>query len=460
LNIYYILLLFVILSSKINAQDVTVTLTTLVQGTAISLDSIYLKNITNGSQVMLTGLPPSVTTYEISLSKGTIIYGIKELSELNFGFSLYSNKPGELRFYAKISSPVQIKFSLYDIAGRLVSFEYLDCSSGISLITFHPGNIHLGILLVEGSGYKQVFKVTGQNDTSTEMSLFGESAVSFDSNQKAFVNYLAHSDNFTFTPGDSVRFSVYQHDIYPGSIVSGPQQGDTIVIEVVRPCPGTVVVSDYDGNIYSTIQIGTQCWMRENMNATHYADGTELINGTGVGYIDPESTIKYWFHYEDNPDNSIVYGRLYTWNAVMNGNDGTGQGKVQGICPLGWHVPSDDEWKTLEMYLGMSREEADLTRQWRGTDEGGKLKEAGTLHWYQFNIGATNKSGFSALPGGERVFGGEWFYLTTIGYWWTSTKQTQVLLPVTRILTRAHSTIYRDALASPANGMSVRCIKD
>jgi hypothetical protein len=186
-------------------------------------------------------------------------------------------------------------------------------------MTCHPGKILTGILFVEGSGYEQVFKVIGQTELSTEGRFFSESAVSFDSYKNALINDVVHADNFSFAPGDSVRFSVYQHDIYTGSLVSSPKQGDTIVIEALQPCPGTAVISDYDGNTYSTIQIGTQCWMRENMNTTHYADGTELIDGTGVGFINPGSTIKYWFNYEDNPENSVVYGRLYTWCAVMNG---------------------------------------------------------------------------------------------------------------------------------------------
>jgi uncharacterized protein (TIGR02145 family) len=200
--------------------------------------------------------------------------------------------------------------------------------------------------------------------------------------------------------------------------------------------------------------------MRENMNTTHYADGTALVDGTGLENIGVDCTIKYWFNYEDQPDNNALYGKLYTWSAVMNGNDGASQEKVQGICPSGWHVPGDEEWKTLEMFLGLSREEADYTNEWRGTDEGGKLKESGTFHWVQYNIGATNESGFSALPGGQRLYDGSWGSLTTMGYWWTSTKHSQVLLPVSRILSGSFSSIYRYVFMTPSDGISVRCVKN
>jgi uncharacterized protein (TIGR02145 family) len=409
---------------------------------------------------MMTDLPAAIRTYEINLSKGKIIYGIKELNGSGFGFFLYSNKPGDLKLYARIPSPALCNLMLFDLQGRLVFKESLYCQSVTSLISFRPGYIPTGILSVEGSGYKQGYKVTGSKDESIGVSIADESTLSSDFSGKTFFKDPTDSDDFIFTPGDSVRFSVFHHDIYPGSLLCQPKQDDSIVLDVSRPCPGFPLITDYDGNTYTTVQIGTQCWMRENMNTTHYAEGTALIDGTGAGNIGVECTIKYWFNYEDHPDNNALYGRLYTWCAVMNGNDGTSQEKVQGICPSGWHVPGDEEWKTLEMFLGMSREEADYTNEWRGTNEGGKLKESGTFHWGQYNFGATNESGFTALPGGQRLYDGSWNSLTTMGYWWTSTKHSQVLLPISRMLSGSYSSIYRYVFMTPSDGISVRCVKN
>jgi len=135
-------------------------------------------------------------------------------------------------------------------------------------------------------------------------------------------------------------------------------------------------VTDFDGNVYKTIKIGEQWWMAENLKTTHYADGSALVDGTDSGDIFSDYDTKYYFWYNnDSLTYAETYGALYTWAAVMNKETSSNENPsgVQGICPVGWHVPSDEEWKELEMFLGMSREEADETGH-RGTDEGAKMK--------------------------------------------------------------------------------------
>ncbi|NOZ45452.1 MAG: T9SS type A sorting domain-containing protein [Chlorobi bacterium] len=152
-------------------------------------------------------------------------------------------------------------------------------------------------------------------------------------------------------------------------------------------------VTDYDGNVYQTVVIGDQEWMAENLKTTHYAGGTPLVDGTGiVGDFSGDYTTKYYFWYNDDSANSDIYGALYTWAAAMNGaaSSETNPSNVQGVCPDGWHLPSDAEWTELTDYLG-------------GIEiAGGKMKETGTSHWSVPNEGATNESGFNALPGGVR----------------------------------------------------------
>ena len=111
-------------------------------------------------------------------------------------------------------------------------------------------------------------------------------------------------------------------------------------------------------------------------------------------------------------NNVATYGRLYNWYAVADSRN---------IAPTGWHVPSDAEWKQLEMYLGMSQSEADGLAV-RGTTEGGKMKEAGTTHWLNPNTGATNESGFSGLPGGYRGYNGSYYGIGGIADFWSSTE--------------------------------------
>ena len=174
-------------------------------------------------------------------------------------------------------------------------------------------------------------------------------------------------------------------------------------------CPWTV--TDIDGNVYQTVLIGDQCWMAENLKVTHYRNGDPIPNVTDDYEWSLLSTGAYC-EYDNNPANVATYGRLYNWYAVDDSRN---------IAPEGWHVPTDAETKQLEMYLGMSQAEADAT-SWRGTDEGGKLKEAGTTHWSPPNTGATNESGFTALPGGYRNLSGYFNHMGLIAYFWSSTE--------------------------------------
>ena len=175
-----------------------------------------------------------------------------------------------------------------------------------------------------------------------------------------------------------------------------------------------------DGQTYNTVTIGSQTWFAENLNYE-----TAVIVPQRVGSF-----------------NGDVYGQLYTWDAAMN------------ACPDGWHLPGDDEWKALEMYLGMSQSEADDTG-WRGTDEGKKLKS--TNGWNN-NGNGTDEVGFSAFPGGYRNFNGEIYDLGYNGHWWSAT---------TNVTWHAWSRAlgFGDDREGRINedmgfGLSIRCVQD
>ncbi len=200
-----------------------------------------------------------------------------------------------------------------------------------------------------------------------------------------------------------------------------------------------------NGQSYNTVQIGTQCWMAENINL-----GTR-INGANE---QTNNSIIEKYCYDDNETNCNTYGGLYQWNEMMQyvTTEGT-----QGICPTGWHLPTDDEWKTMELYLGMSQSEADDIG-WRGTDEGGKMKETGTTHWNSPNTGATNSSNFTALPGGYRYSNGSFSGLGYYGDWWASTGGSGTYA-WTRTLNFDYDQVHRNN-PNKTNGFSVRCLKN
>jgi uncharacterized protein (TIGR02145 family) len=163
-------------------------------------------------------------------------------------------------------------------------------------------------------------------------------------------------------------------------------------------------VRDIDGNYYKVVKIGSQIWMAENLKTTHYSDGTIIpLLEDSVSWINLDYTSKAYCYYNNRVEYSDIYGALYNWAAAMNGTSSSNLNPsgVQGVCPDGWHLPSDSEWKELEMYLGMSQIEANKSGN-RGTVEGGKLKSSGYTYWESPNTGATNSSGFTALPSGTQ----------------------------------------------------------
>ncbi len=217
---------------------------------------------------------------------------------------------------------------------------------------------------------------------------------------------------------------------------------------------GEVIIDSRDWKNYTTVQIGTQCWMAENLNI-----GT-MIDGTGEQTDNP--TIEKYC-YDNNTSNCDTYGGLYQWAEIvqyMNGATNTTSwdpvptGNVQGICPHGWHLPTDEDWKTMEMVLGMSQSEAD-NNGWRGTDEGEKMKS--TNGWYN-NGNGTNSSGFTALPGGGRTIDGSFGYLGETGSWWSSSEISGTLAWF-RLLGYSYDRVYR-YYNLKAYGFSVRCLKN
>jgi uncharacterized protein (TIGR02145 family) len=200
---------------------------------------------------------------------------------------------------------------------------------------------------------------------------------------------------------------------------------------------GALRVRDYDGNYYNTIQIGNQIWMTENLKTTTYANGDSIKDGIDIGNLSLEEIPKYWFAYDNDKNNIPIYGNLYTWYAI---ND------ERNICPSGWHIPSISEWSLLIDHLGGE------------FIAGGKLKERGTIHWNAPNEGATNSSGFQALPGGVRGYGGPFGNIQYGANYWTSTEK-DLIEAYNYGLSFGNSSVYYGG-SDKKVGFSVRCIKD
>lgn len=196
-------------------------------------------------------------------------------------------------------------------------------------------------------------------------------------------------------------------------------------------------VSDFDGNIYETVKIGDQTWMKENLKTTKLNNGVSIENMTdNFGWSETMSPAYCW--YECVPANKDIFGGIYNYTAVSTGR----------LCPQGWHVPSIDDWNELVDYLGGI------------AAAGGKMKESGTEHWNSPNSDATNQSGFTGLPGGYRSFrDGAFFSVKDNASWWSTsinTSSTAWIVAITLYNTTAVQVVSGDL----RYGVSVRCLKN
>jgi uncharacterized protein (TIGR02145 family) len=212
----------------------------------------------------------------------------------------------------------------------------------------------------------------------------------------------------------------------------------------VTGCVGQTSLT-YDGRSYDLVEIGGQCWFADNLATDQYRNGdfipTGLDNTTWQN-----TTAGAYAIYNNDLANDVTYGKLYNWFTTVD---------IRGLCPTGWHVPTHCEWMYLEGSLGMSVADQETTGG-TGTNEGGALKA--TSNWDFPNVGATNSSGFTGLPGGYRPNFGTFSNVGAIGYWWSSTERSYSSAWM-RLLDYNSSRVSRFGF-NKTRGYSVRCVRD
>jgi len=195
-------------------------------------------------------------------------------------------------------------------------------------------------------------------------------------------------------------------------------------------------VKDVDGNVYKTVTIGTQVWFVENLKTTKYNDGTDIPLVTDTDEWKNLAAPGYCW-YDNDIDNINPYGALYNWYVVNTGK----------LCPEGWHVPTNDEWYALFIYLDPV-----------GEEEVGKLKETGTTHWNSPNTGATNETGMTIVPGGGRDKYGIFQQMRTQGMYYSLLEDSP--LQSRGFIFFSDNSTYGVRVDLKTWGFSVRCIKD
>jgi uncharacterized protein (TIGR02145 family) len=408
----FLFLLAGMLSLSVMGQKSTITLTftsAYYQGTYVPLDSIRVTNVTQGMDTVLY-YPDTVLVLESNV-------GIPGYKMSGDGFRVIQNRPnpstGQTKINIFVPEKGKVGINITDVGGRSLLRSDWQLDRGTHSFNFTMGETGLLFLTATWEGINSTIKILSEGTANPQNALIYAGFEGTGSNLKSNEQALG----FAFNLGDSLIYIGYAQT--PASIIGSdvledrPQSSKTYLFEIVEgiPCPGIPAVT-YAGRTYTTVQIGTQCWFKENLN---YSTGNSWC-------------------YNNNSSNCNTYGRLYDWQTAL------------GACPSGWHLPSDAEWTALTDFLGGE------------SIAGGKMKEAGTAHWLSPNTGATNSSGFTALPGGNRLSNGNFFYLTYYAHFWSSTE-----LSFTSTWERNLYYNYEDVnryYGDKTLGISSRCVHD
>jgi len=433
---YYILLivLFAIASMLAYGQRPTMELTfTAINNTDwVQLDSIRVMNRTQGGDTVLY-YPDTVLVLDFTT-------GIPEPANDNSGFQVLQNYPNPVEDQTTISMCVpekdKVSIVITDILGHVIIQAERLLDKGKHSFRFTPGGGNLYFFTARWQGHVSSIKIlnlsSGRNVSGLEY-LGGVAST-------PIFKIMEDVQQFMFNPGDELLYIGYSDTLQSG-ILDTPEDSNTYTFQFATniPCPGTPTV-EYEGQVYNTIQVFSQCWLKENLNVGTMIQGDENMS-------DNDTIEKYC--YNNEPDSCTKYGGLYLWPEMMQY---TYQQGAQGICPPGWHVSTDEEWKVLEgavdSQYGIGDPEWD--HYWdRGYNAGMNLKS--TYGWISGGNG-TDLFGFSGLPGGTYDNGG----FVTVGIqciWWTNEG-------MYRWLYYNIQTVFRWNPGYSGMGFSVRCLRD
>jgi len=423
-------LISVFVFSAIQAQNYYIDFT--ASGTATTLDSVFVENLTQGTSITLQG-NDTLHLY------GTV--GIISHNHNNDKLSIYPNPFNEtshLAFRSETTSMAGI--DVYDIGGKHILHLRQEIQRGDNIFEisrFPTGHYQL---IVKTETWQKSVAFVSLNTSSQNPQIQFKNTFPIEHHAKSTEKNIKNTMQMPYNNGDILLFKGVSGN-YSRITTDVPTQSQTIDFEFIA-------CIDLDGNHYPVVTIGNQTWMAKNLAYLPSVAGTI---GTG------SQTIPYYYVYgyydtivavAKLTANYTTYGVLYNWTAAMAGSSSssTNPSNVQGVCPAGWHLPSDAEWAQLANYLGSE------------SVAGGKLKAIGTTLWVSPNTGATNETGFTGLPGGYRNDNGYFSGMGGNGNWWSSTEDntTNAYFQYVYYL---DGILNRDNI-NKAIAFSVRCIKD
>ena len=382
------------------AQHVIISLTfeALHNEQDVTLDRIFIENLTQGGDTTLYA-PDNILVLD------NYILSIDDYESIGGNaISVSQNYPNPFKEETAINLYVPedeyIKIDIRDILGRKLAHYENTLNQGNHFFTFYAGSEKQYLLTVSGKQTSKTIKMISANSNTTNR---GNCKIIYNRYEENVVGLKSQkvTGNFVWTPGDELRYIGYaktNEEIDGSDVLTDiPETDYTYIFNITEgvPCEGMPTVT-YEGHVYKTVKIGDQCWMKESMNVGAMIAGNEEMTDNGV-------IEKYC--YDNDLEKCNEYGALYNWNEIMQYTTSSG---AQGICPDGWHIPSDQDCNDLTYTLG-------------GTNPaGGLMKETGTVHWNSPNIGATNGSGFTARGAGYAEVDAGFNNITLYMYFWNS----------------------------------------
>ena len=396
---FFVLFLFAI--AVLQAQDYQISFTGSGQSTTI--DNIQVENLTQGTTLSLNG-------DDVLNLVGTV--GINTLIANKSNVKIYPNPMAESAIIEFVNSKTElVSLEIFNEIGILIAKQSTLVQQGRQRFKISGLNAGIYNVNVSAADWKYTSKLISLGKSSENTAIEYQSTDKGSSPENALKS-TKDIIQMQYNNGEMILFKGFAGN-HERVLTLLPTQSQTVNFEFI-PC------TDDDGNSYAVVTIGTQTWMAENLNY---------------------ETADSWT-YDNDPANGDIYGRLYNWEAALT------------ACPSGWSLPSDDEWKTLEIFLGMSQSQANATG-FRGTDEGEKMKS--TSGWYN-NGNGTNSSGFTALPGGYCDISGSFIGLGDSDLWW-SLSESSGTSAWYRGLHYNYDQVGR-GYYNKAHGFSVRCLKN
>ncbi|MBG0861140.1 MAG: T9SS type A sorting domain-containing protein [Bacteroidales bacterium] len=419
-----LLILLVISMLSLKAQDYLLSFEGTGESTTVT--TVKVENLSQGKSMTMNG---SDILHLMGVVTGIETIKDNETSKI----CIYPNPMKEYaRMQFVLPETSETIITLHDLSGRKIvqtrdllskgqhTYDIQGIEDGIYFVRINSGRYTFnGRLICTGSQNRDA-KIVYENTMAAEEK---------QTDSKGMYAEIV----MQYTSGDLLKITAIS-GIYSTVIIDVPTSSKIISFNYVA-------CTDGNGNNYPVVKIGTQTWMTENLKTTKFNDGTAIALVANASAWAASSTPGYCWYNNDATTYKDTYGALYNWYVVDAASNG---GK--NLCPAGWHVSTDPEWTTLTNYLG-------------GVSvAGGKLKEPGTSHWYSPNTGATNESGFTALPAGDRSSNGTFWDIELYGSWWSST-QSSTGSAWDWYVGYADNISWRYD-DGKQNGFSIRCIKD